>query len=360
VQQIVFPTRAEAEAAAAAISSGKTFDDIVAERALTPADIDLGLVSREQLIDATIAEAAFGLALNTPSGIIDGAFGPVIVRVVTIEPAVVTSFDTVKDQLKTEIAAERAATEINALHDAIEDARAGGDTIPDIAERFGLPIVTVADVDAQGNDADGTPVPDLTPQLIAGVFDTDVGFPNAPIETVRGTYVWYDVTAITEPRERPLAEVRDRVVTAWKAAERQRLLDERAAEARDKVEGTRNIDQVATELGTTAARLPALKRTDAEGALSSEAIAAAFAGPPNDVVMAPGIDPMTTTILLVENSSLPVFDSSAPGVAQIREQVDSEIVGDLIGLYVGELQKKTDVRINEAVLQQVLGLTATP
>ena len=356
VQQIVFPTRVEAEAAAAAIASGKTFDDIVAERALQGSDIDLGLVARDELVDSTIAAAAFGLALNTPSGIVEGAFGPVILRVVTIEPAVVTGFDEVKDQLKLEIASERAATEIAELHDAIEDARAGGDSIADVASRYGLPVTDISDVDAQGNDADGTPISDLPPTLVAGVFDTDIDFPNAPIETERGTWVWYDVTAVTAPRERPLAEVRERVITAWKEAERQRLLDETATAARDKVQGTRNIDQVAMELGLTVQRVPRLARTAAEGALSSEAIAAAFSGLVTDVVIAPGIDPLTTTVLVVENEYAPTFDPNQPELTAVKEQVNSDVVADLIGLYVGELQKKTDVRINEAVLQQVLGL----
>ena len=60
---------------------------------------------------------------------VDGRFGPVILRVTTIEPAVVTPFEQVKADLKTEIADERAVAEITDMHDAIEDARAGGDTL---------------------------------------------------------------------------------------------------------------------------------------------------------------------------------------------------------------------------------------
>lgn len=136
VLQLLFNDNAEAEAAAAELAAGKTFADLLAARNLKEADVDLGLVAREKLIDPAVAEAAFALAANTPSAVVEGRFGPVIVNVTTIEPESVQPFEEVADAIRNEIALSRAETEVLDLHDAVEDARASGSTFAEIAEKF--------------------------------------------------------------------------------------------------------------------------------------------------------------------------------------------------------------------------------
>ena len=43
----------------------------------------------------------------------------------------------------------------------IEDARAAGDTLAEIAEKYGLKLLTVPAVDRSGSDEDGQPMADL-------------------------------------------------------------------------------------------------------------------------------------------------------------------------------------------------------
>ena len=148
---------------------------------MKPSDIDLGEVTKDKIVDPAIADAAFGLADGGVSGVIDGQFGPVIVHVSNIEPEVVKTFDEVKDQLKLEIAAEQAVAEIGDLHDSIEDARAGGAKISEVAGKYGMKLVTIPAVDAEGKDADGNPVPDLPANLLTAAFQTDVGLENDPV-----------------------------------------------------------------------------------------------------------------------------------------------------------------------------------
>ncbi|HMN87492.1 MAG TPA: peptidylprolyl isomerase, partial [Bauldia sp.] len=89
VQQIVFKDKTDADAAVAALAAGKTFDDLLAERQITATDADLGLVTRDKLLDPKVADAAFALAANGVSGIVGGRFGPVMVRVTTLGPRAV-------------------------------------------------------------------------------------------------------------------------------------------------------------------------------------------------------------------------------------------------------------------------------
>jgi peptidyl-prolyl cis-trans isomerase D len=356
VQQIVFPDRAEADAAAEALAGGQTFDALLTERGLTPEDVDLGLVPKDQLVDPAIAEAAFALAPNTVSAVVDGAFGPVLLRVTEIEPAVVTSFEEAKDSLKAEIAAERAVAEINDTYNAIEDARAGGDSISEAAARYGLEVVSVPAIDASGNGEDGQPVAGIPQQLLTAIFDTEVGFENDPVEPERNSFTWYEVTAVTDPRDRTLDEVRDRAVTAWKAEQRQVLLDERTKAVLTELE-TRPLADVASELRLQTRTAADLTRVaQPSGEVTQGAISAIFSTAEGEAGSAPGSAPLTGMVFVVDDITVPEYAPDGEALTQAKEQFDTQFVGDLLGMYVGELQNKTSVRFNQALLEQIMGV----
>ncbi len=180
VEQIVFKDMAEATEAASALGGGKTFDELMTDRGLTAGDVDLGLITRDKILDSDVADAAFALSANSVSGIVDGRFGPVILRVTTIEPEVVTSFDDAKEGIKTELAAAKAAQEIADQFNVIEDARAGGSSLQEIASNYGLKVITYPAIDATGKDGDGVAIADLPggTALVSAVFESDVGLEN--------------------------------------------------------------------------------------------------------------------------------------------------------------------------------------
>src|SRR5262249_53134625 len=122
IRQMRFDDKAKADAAAAELQNGKTFDDLIAELNLKADDLDLGTVVKSAVIDKKVADAAFALAPNTTSGVIAGDFGPAIVQVQDVAPAATQTFDEVKDSLKRDIANQRAQATLLDLHDKIVDA----------------------------------------------------------------------------------------------------------------------------------------------------------------------------------------------------------------------------------------------
>src|SRR6201990_502795 len=81
VSQIVFPNAEEALAARNRITSGTSFDDIAKERGLNASDVDLGLITKSEIIDPAIAEAAFALPSGEVSQPVRGRFGSVLVKI---------------------------------------------------------------------------------------------------------------------------------------------------------------------------------------------------------------------------------------------------------------------------------------
>ena len=360
VDQIVFKDKADADAAAQELAAGKTFDDLVTARQLKTSDIDLGQVTKDKIADPKVADAAFGLSDGGVSGVVDGQFGPVIVRANNIVPDAVKTFDEVKDQLKTEIASESAASDVDAIRNAIEDARAGGAKLEDVAQKNGLKIVTVAQLDKSGNGADNKPVPGLPAQLAQAAFESDVGMENNPIEPANSTFVWYDVTQVIPAHDRALAEVRDQVVAAWKDSERQKKLSEQADALKTKLGNGDDLAKVAVDAALEVKKLDTLTRSSKPTAdLSAAAITAAFGGPKGYVAVADGTTPMNKVLLVVDDSTVPVFDANDPLLAQIKSQLDKQFVNDLLAAYVTERQTKINVQINQAALTASLGINQT-
>ena len=61
IQQIVFPSEAEAKAASDRIKAGESFEAIAKERGIADKDLELGTFTKGELFDEAVANAAFGL-----------------------------------------------------------------------------------------------------------------------------------------------------------------------------------------------------------------------------------------------------------------------------------------------------------
>ena len=203
IQQLTFSDQAEAEQAAQALADGtKTFDQLISEQGKTTGDVTLGIFTKGQFPDASIDEAAFAIENEGgTSEVVQGNFGPVILRVTAISPEQVTPFDQVKDRIRQELAEQQATDDILNVENQYEDQRAGGASMAEAAQSLGLEPVTIDAIDAQGNDESGTPVADipLGTELVASAFDSDIGVENLPLTLNDGGVVWYEVVDIPMP-----------------------------------------------------------------------------------------------------------------------------------------------------------------
>ena len=86
VQQISFPNAEEAQQASSRLGEGLSFEDLAKERKLSDKDVDLGTLTKNDIIDPAVANAAFSLPEGGVSGPVKGTFGTSILHVVKIEP----------------------------------------------------------------------------------------------------------------------------------------------------------------------------------------------------------------------------------------------------------------------------------
>jgi peptidyl-prolyl cis-trans isomerase D len=360
IQQIAFQDAAAAKAAADKLAAGESFDAVLTGLGRTAADADLGLLRKDQIPDAKMAEAAFGLAPNTPSGIVEGAFGPVILRVTEIVPQAVTPLNELEAELREELAERKAGEVIFETHDKLEDERAAGDPLTEAARKVGLTATTVEQVDAQGNDPSGKPVENLPEKkaLLEQAFATDEGVEADPVNIGSSGFVWFEVAGVTPQRQKPLTEVRDAVKTAWIEAEVARKIDEIAKGIADRVSKGEDFAAVAASVlppvngaPQTVKQSGELTRTDSGADMQAEAVAAGFALPEGGVTTAPAPQPPARIVLRV-SKVIPGEEISAP--VELRSRVDSQLSDDLVSNLVGELQTRQEVIINPAAIDAAL------
>jgi peptidyl-prolyl cis-trans isomerase D len=357
VRQIVFQKPEEAAAARERITKGATFDDIAKERQLKDSDTDLGMVAKSDVIDPTIADAAFSLKPGETSEPLKGRFGTVLLQVRKIEPGEEKTFEQVAAQIKREIAESTAKSEVGNLRDKIEDERAAGSTLAETAKKLGLKSVSIEGVDRSGRGIDGKPVAGLpqSPNVISAAFANDVGVDTESLQLPGGGYLYFDVTGVTPSRERPLEEVKDQVVARWRDDEISKRLQAKADDLVGKLKAGTSFAQAASEVGLTVQTAKDLQRGKPGGFVPAKTIEAVFRTPKGIPASAEGAKETERFVFRVTDIIDPPFEAGTPQGQAITTTLQNSYTNDLVGEYIGRLENDFGVTVNPAALNQVTG-----
>ncbi|MBF2715860.1 peptidylprolyl isomerase [Agrobacterium vitis] len=357
LEQLTFPTKELAETAAQTLKNGKTFDQLVADQGKTATDVLLGDFTRADIPDQKLADAAFAVAKDSDTTpVVEGAFGPVILRVSNIKPSHTKTLDEVKDQIRADLAANAAAQQINDVHDRFEDMRASGSSLEEAATKAGLKAIKVEGIDAQGQDKTGKAAENLPEKanLLKSVFETEAGAEPLPLNIGRNGYLWFDVTSIDASRERTLDEVKDKAVADWTTEQQKQALGAKVEQLKAKADTGVALADLATELAIGVETKAGLRRDTEDPVLGPAAVQAAFRGPSGTVGSAVGADPMTQILLKVT-------DVNTQPTGDVVDQQESQITAlaksagdDILDQMVNQLQTKYGVTINQALAQQAI------
>jgi peptidyl-prolyl cis-trans isomerase D len=358
VSQVVFPNMDEAVAARSRITSGLSFDDLVKERKLSPADVDLGLVSKSGILDPAFADAAFSLPSGEVSQPVQGRFGVALIKVGKIQPAEQPSYESLAPQIKSEIATAHARDQVASLRDKFEDERGGGASVTEAAQKLGLAATTIDAVDRSGNQPNGQPA--NIPQglgVVAQAFNSDVGVDNEPI-SYRGGYVWYDVLGITPPRDRTLDEVKDQVEARWREDQVASRIRAKATELAQKLGPTGKLADEAASLGLTAATATGLKRDGSVPGLPSNVVAAAFKTAKDNVGQAAGDSDTEWVVFRVTDITVPPVDFASAETKKLKDTLQRTLSDEQLAAYVTKLEKDIGTKINEEAFAQATGASS--
>jgi len=354
VQQIVYPTEAEARAALEKAKAGAAFEALAAERGLSDKDVSLGFITWGEFANPAVAQAAFALKEGEIGEPLQTAFGHALLRVRKIAPQSTKPFEEVASDAKREIAERRARDEAMKARDRIEDQRTSGKTLAEAASALNLQARAIDALDQLGQDRDGAPVADLPERadLLRAIFASDIGVDNDVLNTRDNGYVWFEIAAIDPARDRTLAEVRDRVVKAWTEEETDRALQRKAAEFIKRIEAGESVEAVAKVAGLEAQLAPDVKRSGSQS-LPPSAVARAFSIGVGAVASA--ANGPERVVFKVLDSATPPFDGDSPFITAIAPRLRDAITEDILQQFIARTQEDIGVRINEAAVRMVVG-----
>ena len=357
IEQLVLKDKAEADSVKEKLASGTSFEDVVKELGKTIKDIDLGVVTKTELPDTKVGEAAFAAELNKPTDIVEGLFGPVIIRVSEIMEESTTTYDAVKDQLRDELALQKAGDEVFNTFDAVEDERAAGTNLTDTAKALNLTTRIVTKIDAQGRDENGNAISNIPvlQQLLRVAFDTQPGDDTRELPVGNDGFLWYEVDEIIPTRQKELDEVKSDVKDAWISEKTTEKIQEVADVIAERIRKGEEMNMVLEDvlpkdsLGTAVKyeTSDALTRNAQEPKIGNAAISEGFNGKKGDVKVAQATGNNIIVLHIADVKALE--DKSVPQDA--IEQLNSAASDDILNQVVQDMQSRLDVSVNPSALE---------
>ncbi|WP_281685413.1 peptidyl-prolyl cis-trans isomerase [Thalassobaculum salexigens] len=354
VDQALFPDEAEARTAYERIQAGEDFAAVAEEiTGMTAAELDFGEVSRGDLPEGT-ADAVF--AVTEPGTVtepVESPFGWHLFRIRGAEVNAPATFADVRDELRREVALERAYDEVFERSNALEDALAGGSTLEEAAQSLNMPLNQIPFVARDGSQPAGGIVATLPGEpFLKTAFETETGRQSVLTETRAGTYFILRVDGVEPPRIPELGQIRPRVIADWTTEQRLEQAEDIADAIVSAVSDGTPLSEAAAEHGLEVERLPAITRRGQ--ALPSgwpPAVAGALFEQKAGGASAVSSDQGAAVISLVD-----VIEGGGDMAApqdQVRRELAGAVSNDLIELLLADLETRHEVTVNPGAVRQL-------
>jgi len=343
VERLVFPDTIAADTAKAAIASGeKSFEDAVADRGLTLSDIDLGDVVAADL--GTAGPAVFDADAGGVIGPLETDLGPALFRINGVLAARTVSFEDAREQLREELAVDRARRQIDQLRGDIDDLLAGGATLEEVADETDMQL---AKVDWTRDSSEGAAGYAAFQQEAAKVTADD--FP-AVVALDDGGIFALRLDEVLAPELQPLDTVRDEVEAAWRDAETTRRLTAQAEELLPQIKP--DTDMAA--LGLTVTVESDITRTDFIAGTPRSFLDGVFRMEPEQVRVfeTPG------GALIARLDAVHAPDETDTEISSARDaltqQAASAQAQDLFQYYMNDVQSRAELSLDQNAVNAVL------
>ncbi len=343
IDRIIFSSQAEAEQARSQLDAlGTDFDAVATGRGLTAADIDQGEKEKTQLAPA-IGDVVFAATEPGIVGPVDTDLGPALYRINAIFDENIIPFETVEQELRTELAAERTSVLVLNLLPEIDDLLAAGATLEELASDTAMELSTVS---YTATTTEGIAAYEAFRQ--AASLSSEGDFPEIVSLSDGGVFA-LRLDGITQPARIPLDQVRDQVIRDWTAAETVRELHAVAQDLADKLSETSQMSDLDVDFVTA----EGVARTGFVDGTPPLMVTEIFIGGQNSTVIVDDVN----SVFLARLNDIHDMDLSIEVNQQtldrISEQLDLQVAQDIQAAYTQALQNDAGVSINQAMIDAV-------
>lgn len=365
VTVLAVPDADTAEIVTLRLRAGESAPEVAQELGLGAPQTYTG-IARDSLINPATDELAFELE----SGAVGSAsteFGTVeVVQVTTVNAAEVPDFEQERDRLQRELIEGKARERIGDLEEQIDDLLLNGRTLEEVSEELGLPLQDYPYLDRRGTTQDGVTLngfqrlPGIAQDaaLLNAVFSADIGFESDITPTANNGFAVFRVTDVIDPKPRPLSEVRDTAAAAVRSQRLEERLTQSAIDVARRLREGEDLEAIASQLGVDVQEV-AIQRASPPRQYSQELLVDLLSGEPGDVARGRGAVPGTYEIAVLDTVSAGSERLGGQLLAQIQENLSSQIALDISNAYTNAILNDKDGGIYEDQLRRALALDDT-
>lgn len=259
-------------------SSNGDIEKILIDRNLNVNDVDQGLITFDEGISEIVSKAAFNAAINKLSGPTESPFGPSLIYVNEIIPEKEIKIEDIKNQIIIDIQKDKAKDKVYSLYGEIEDLRAGGKTLEEIAEEKSLSIESFKNINDVGQRMDGSIIknPSLG-ELINLIFLNDVDEDLEPYEDGEGNLNFFRIDNINYSQQIPLNEAMNNIKLSILENKSIENVKNKSKEIFDRLkEYNNNLDFISDENNLAIAKSDILSRTSSNEIFTIKALSEIF------------------------------------------------------------------------------------
>lgn len=342
VERLAFANDEVAESAAAQLEvGGTTFETLVEDRGLALSDVDMGDMAQGDL--GAAGEAVFGAEVGDVVGPFASDLGPALFRVNGVLPAQETAFEDVQDELRDEIARDRARRLIETRGEDIADLLAGGATLEDLAQETDMQLGQIDWFEGAEGDIAGY----VEFQEVAAAVTTE-DFPDVA-ELSDGGIFALRLDEVVAPAPRPLDEVRADVIAAWTEDALAEAVVARAEDIAAALSEGRSFE--ALELEPTAET--GLIRSDFVAGTRAGFMEQIFAMEPESVEVIADGDGAIVARLEAELPPDPGNSDLVEARGQLVERATQGVAQDLFQAFANDIQRRAGIELDQAALNAV-------
>ncbi|HEY1411615.1 MAG TPA: peptidyl-prolyl cis-trans isomerase, partial [Rhodopila sp.] len=314
-----------------------------------------------QFPDPDLAKAVFSAPADAVSDPVKGQLGWFVVKVTKISGGATTTFDQVKDKLRQEVLASKAADLMYDRANKLDQLLGNGSGLDNLPGDLGLAAVA-GTLDAKGNTQAGMPAPipgpaELKAAIITAAFQAHQGDQPQLTEvqtpsTGGSAYYALTVESIIPPGEKPFDAVKAQVADDWKDDQRRRFQDRAATAMMLAVQGGKSFSDAATVAGVTPKLTPQVTRDQGNPEIAPVLQRVLFGMKKGEATMVETADGFVVGQLV----EIVKPDASADkiGFDQARSAITKSISNDIGEVFVDAVSQRAKSQTNQQAFDSVV------
>ncbi len=355
IYQITFDSEAEAQAAAAALKQGKTFETIAIENNRTLEGVTFADARKNDILDPGVGDAAFAEGLEEGAIIdpVEGLFGWTVVQIAGVTAPELVTFEDAKEGIEDDfLAQDTRRAMLNAI-DEVEEVRDTGASLVAAAEAAGLEAIEHGPLDRYSFTPGGAILDGVPGEALAEAFALEEDQQSEALQLAdQAGYFFVSVKEIRTPALRAFEDVRDDVETLWRKNEREQRLANTVNDIRAQIVAGAALGDVASQFDRAPTTLVIDRQIENE-AISADLRERLFSAAPNTLVT--GAAAIGEAQIIAEIDTIAISTAAVPPeqATFYGQYLGYQLDQELIEAFLASVQGDIEIKINQTQLDAI-------